>query len=242
MEELLERLGAAGYQRVSQVNTRGQFAVRGGIVDLYSWQSQLPIRIEFFGDDVESLREFDIDTQTSVRDLATVEILLGTPDEQAGVVRDYIGKEDLIAEIEPDPATPPPQIAISEGWIEQGPENFDAAFQDCAVGEFAVGDFMLVEAKRKQFMARLQEWRRERARIVIYFQTEGEIERFREIVGEPSALEGVELVEGTLSRGFCFAAANLVILSAAELFGRFAAHAVRRLQRRDRLAPPPEPD
>jgi transcription-repair coupling factor (superfamily II helicase) len=142
-------------------------------------------------------------------------------------------------------------IHVSEGWIngsgtsassdfldakEAIPpvEDFSGAFQDCGVGEFAVGDFMLVESKRAQFIARLNEWRRNNARIVIYFQTEGEIERFREIIGE-AALEGVYLVEGTLARGFCFPEKNLVLLSAAELFGRFAPHAVRRLQRAERF-------
>ncbi|PYJ75222.1 MAG: transcription-repair coupling factor, partial [Verrucomicrobia bacterium] len=50
MERLLEQLVAAGYERVAQVTTRGQFAVRGGIVDLYSWQVPLPVRLEFLGD------------------------------------------------------------------------------------------------------------------------------------------------------------------------------------------------
>ena len=48
------------------------------------------------------------------------------------------------------------------------------------------------------------------------------------------AIEGVDFVEGTLARGFCFPAANLVVLSAAELFGRFAAHPRRRLRRAER--------
>src|SRR5204862_2851622 len=103
MEEFLERLAASGYERVSQVTTRGQFAVRGGIVDLYSWQTSLPFRLEFFGDQIESLREFDIDTQTSVRDLRSVEILLdqGAMD-QSGHVRDYIPEGDLVIDIEPE--------------------------------------------------------------------------------------------------------------------------------------------
>src|SRR6266550_4954574 len=58
MEEFFERFATSGYERVSQVTTRGQFAVRGGIVDLYSWQAPLPFRLEFFGDQIESLREF----------------------------------------------------------------------------------------------------------------------------------------------------------------------------------------
>ena len=72
----MKTLSDARYERVAQVTTRGQFAVRGGILDLFSWQAQLPVRVEFFDDDIESLREFDIDTQTSVRHLRSVDILL----------------------------------------------------------------------------------------------------------------------------------------------------------------------
>ena len=239
MEQLLEKLSGSGYERVAQVTTRGQFAVRGGIVDLYSWQAPLPVRLEFFGDNVESLREFDIDTQTSVRDLRKIDILLGGAGDQSGFVRDYIGKEDLIIEIEPEEATENLTalsrqiVQISEGWIESGPEDFSSAFQDCDIGEFAVGDFLLAEAKRDQFIKRLNEWRKKKARIVTYFQTEGEIERFRELISA-DVLQDVDLVLGTLARGFCFPPADLVVLSAAELFGRFAPHARRRLYHAER--------
>jgi transcription-repair coupling factor (superfamily II helicase) len=232
MESLLEGLVRSSYERVAQVTTRGQFAVRGGIVDLYSWQAPMPFRVEFFGDQIESLREFDIDTQTSVRDLKSVDILLdqGALD-QSSQVRDYVSPNDLRIDIEPEEVSTA-QIQISEGWIETGPEDFSGAFQDCEIGEFAVGDLVLAEAKRAQFIEHLQEWRGNDAKIVIYFQTEGEIERFREIMA--GSIEGVNFVEGTLARGFCFPASNLVVLSAAELFGRFAAHPRRRLRRAER--------
>jgi transcription-repair coupling factor (superfamily II helicase) len=267
MENLLDQLVASGYERVAQVTTRGQFAVRGGILDVYSWQTPLPFRIEFFGDKVESLREFDIDTQTSVRDLRSIEILLnqGAAD-QSGFVRDYIAPNHLKIEIEPAEISDA-QIQISEGWIEHNGhsehsrgiplrnqktaardlgtslrfaqddiagkvEDFSGAFVDCDIGEFAAGDLVLAEAKRAQFVERLKEWRANDARIVIYFQTEGEIGRFREIMA--GAIDGVNFVEGVLARGFCFPAANLVVLSAAELFGRFAAHARRHLRRAER--------
>jgi transcription-repair coupling factor (superfamily II helicase) len=233
MQQLIENLSASGYERAAQVTTRGQFAVRGGIVDLYSWQAPLPVRIEFFGDNVESLREFDTDTQTSVRDLRKIDILLGAADDKSGTVRDYIGKDDLTIDIEPEENSQA-RIQISEGWIEDGPEDFSGAFQDCDIGEFAVGDFLLAEAKRDQFIKRLNQWRESKARIVVYFQTEGEIERFRELITDASRLGGIDLVLGTLARGFCFPTANLVILSAAELFGRFAPHARRRLYHAER--------
>src|SRR2546429_2287998 len=112
MEALVNLLVTAGYERVAQVTTRGQFAVRGGIVDLYSWQAPLPLRLEFFGDQIESLREFDIDTQTSVRDLGSVDILLGAavePDrlsfiDQSGRGRDYVAPNDLKIDIQPEKA------------------------------------------------------------------------------------------------------------------------------------------
>lgn len=233
MEHLIERLAGAGYERVAQVTTRGQFAVRGGIVDLYSWQASLPVRLEFLGDEIDSLREFDIDTQTSVRDLTSADILLGSTEDQSSFVRDYIGRDHLVIDIEPE-ETSKAHIQISEGWIEIGPEDFSGAFQDCEIGEFAIGDLILIEAKRAQFSARLEEWRAQKAKIVIYFQTEGEIERFREVMGENEALDDVDLLEGTLARGFCFPATNLVVLSAAELFGRLAAHPRRRLRRAER--------
>jgi transcription-repair coupling factor (superfamily II helicase) len=240
MEQFLEQLISGGYERVGQVTTRGQFAVRGGIVDLYSWQAPLPFRLEFFGDQIESLREFDIDTQTSLRNLGSVDILLGAAagpdrlsliDDRSGHVRDYVAPNDLTIDFEPEEISNA-QIQISEGWIETGPEDFSGAFQDCEIGEFAVGDLVLAEVKRAQFVERLKAWRADNAKMVIYFQTEGEIERFREIMA--GAIDGADFVEGTLARGFCFPAANLVVLSAAELFGRFAAHGRRHLHRAER--------
>ena len=159
--------------------------------------------------------------------------MLGSADDLSGFVRDYIARDHLRVAIEPE-ENDDAEIQISEGWIEQGPEDFSGAFQDSEVGEFAVGDFMLAEAKRAHFSARLKEWQAAGSRIVIYFQTEGEIERFREIMGDPT-LVGVELEEGTLARGFCFPAGSLVVLSGAELFGRFPTHGRRRLQRAERL-------
>jgi len=255
MADLLSALSSAGYERVVQVTTRGQFAVRGGIVDIFSWQTTLPFRIEFFGDEVESLREFDLDTQTSVRRREEASILLSAADDTTGYVRDYIADDALVIELDPElergaaampetPLRPGPEklvpafdIQISESWDSASPdapeEDFSGAFVECDVGEFAVGDFMLAETKRAQFIAHLKKWRGEQATVAIYFQTEGEIERFREIL--PSdALTDINLLEGTLSRGFCFPAGNLVILSANELLGRFPIHGRRRLRRAER--------
>jgi transcription-repair coupling factor (superfamily II helicase) len=234
LEGTIEALVAAGYDRAPQVATRGQFAVRGGIVDVFSWQAPRPVRIEYFGDDIESLREFDADTQTSVRNLQNVELLLEPAENQSARVRDYIASNHLRLEIEPDEENAEADILVSEGWLGNGTEDFRGSFDACDIGDFAVGDFMLVEAKRAQFSARLRDWRAADFRIVIYFQTEGEIERFREIMGDTIA--GIDLLEGTLPHGFVFPDGKLVVLSGAELFGRYTTHGRRRLQRAEQLS------
>lgn len=232
METLVSALVKACYERVAQVVVRGQFAVRGGIVDIFSWQAPLPWRAEFFGDDIESLREFDLDTQTSLRTRNDATVLLSAAEDASGTVRDYIEKRDLVIDLQPEENSTA-QIQISDGWIESGPEDFDGAFLECDIGEFSAGDFLLAEAKRALFAKRLQQWRDENASVIIYFQTEGEMERFRELMSA-DALTGIALVEGTLSSGFLFPAAKLVVLSANELIGRYPVHGRRRLQRAER--------
>src|SRR5437016_7073523 len=65
-EELITHLGSVGYTRTEMVELPGQFAVRGGIVDVFSPEAARPVRIELLGDTVESVREFDPRTQRSI--------------------------------------------------------------------------------------------------------------------------------------------------------------------------------
>ncbi len=71
----LERLYRTGYQRTDVVSAAGEFAVRGGILDVFAASADRPARIEFFGDDVESIRPFDLITQRSDGALEDLEIV-----------------------------------------------------------------------------------------------------------------------------------------------------------------------
>ncbi|UPT65930.1 MAG: hypothetical protein M0D57_15655 [Sphingobacteriales bacterium JAD_PAG50586_3] len=63
------------FERVDFVYEPGQFSVRGGIVDIFSFSNNLPYRVEFFGDDVESIRTFNPETQLSVEPLVSINII-----------------------------------------------------------------------------------------------------------------------------------------------------------------------
>ena len=73
--KLLEELVSLGYEHTDKVEQLGQFSARGGIVDVYPINLELPLRIEFFDNEVESIREFDINTQRSVKNIAKCDIL-----------------------------------------------------------------------------------------------------------------------------------------------------------------------
>src|SRR5579862_6412404 len=66
VEGLSEELALAGYERVERVDDRGQFAVRGGIVDVFPTTGREPLRVEFFGDEIESVRAFSPFTQRAL--------------------------------------------------------------------------------------------------------------------------------------------------------------------------------
>ena len=74
---LAERLALAGYERVERAEERGQFAVRGGIVDVYPVTGREPVRVELFGDEVEAIRAFSPFTQRALRALDAALLLSG---------------------------------------------------------------------------------------------------------------------------------------------------------------------
>ena len=66
MDEVKRRLVMLGYENVTVVESRGQFSVRGGIIDIYPLTEECPCRVEFFGDEIDSIRYFDESTQRSI--------------------------------------------------------------------------------------------------------------------------------------------------------------------------------
>ncbi|HEY8415685.1 MAG TPA: hypothetical protein VIK99_07935, partial [Thermaerobacter sp.] len=74
-DDLVARLVASGYERAEQVERPGEFAVRGGIVDVFPPTEERPVRIEFFDDEIESIRVFDVASQRSTGELRHVTLL-----------------------------------------------------------------------------------------------------------------------------------------------------------------------
>ena len=98
---LPKKLSAMGYIRADVVNLPGQFAIRGGIVDIYSPDALLPIRMELFGDDIDSLRSFDCESQMSVEKIDSAKILPVSSETARETMLSYAGEDYLIFADEP---------------------------------------------------------------------------------------------------------------------------------------------
>src|ERR1051325_628550 len=81
VEFVIDMLAQYGFERKDFVTDPGQFSVRGGIVDVYSFSNDYPYRIEFFGEDVETIRSFDPVTQLSVQKQSAISIIPNVEDK-----------------------------------------------------------------------------------------------------------------------------------------------------------------
>ena len=268
LEDIIARLEEADYERVPVVAERGQFAVRGGLLDVFSWQLAAPVRVEFFDLEVESIRTFDVNQQTSVATQEQASILLVKPGETRQFIklRALIAPGDLVIALDA-PDVPEANVVISEGEsaeeekadkkkaesaaeenakeeiTEQGNQKVESANASPTphsleafphpLGNFGTGDFVLQEARRTAFRQQVGEWQGHGWRVAMFFNTEGEIERFREIM--PEVAEQLDCRLGQINHGFTIPVLKLAILADAEVFGRYQHTRARRLFARERL-------
>ena len=100
LAEMEKQLSLLGYERVVQIEGKGQFAVRGGILDVFPLTEEMPVRIELWGDEVDSIRTFDVESQRSVENLQEIAICPAIEfpgEEQRGVsFLDYFAPESTL--------------------------------------------------------------------------------------------------------------------------------------------------
>jgi len=91
-----EVLESYGFEQVDYVYEPGQYAVRGSIIDVFSFSNEYPFRIDFFGDEVESLRIFDVETQLSKENPESISIISGKSGGRETTVLSYLNNTSLL--------------------------------------------------------------------------------------------------------------------------------------------------
>ena len=115
--ELADSLVASGYESAYTVTAAGQFARRGGILDLWPMQSELPVRLEFFGDEIDSMRTFDAASQRTVNPINKIFI---------PPAREYVYKSGKLTELNPGEISEyhiPQLHSNSENLLDYIPSN-----------------------------------------------------------------------------------------------------------------------
>ena len=97
MNETVRRLIDMGFGQVDYVYEPGQFSVRGSLLDVFSFSHELPLRIDFFGDEIDTIRSFNVETQLSERQEQQVSIVAQSGEDASGVsLLDFVGVDTML--------------------------------------------------------------------------------------------------------------------------------------------------
>ncbi|HEY7420449.1 MAG TPA: DEAD/DEAH box helicase, partial [Gaiellaceae bacterium] len=244
VDGLAESLALAGYERVERVDDRGQFAVRGGIVDVFPTTGREPLRVELFGDEIESIRAFSPFTQRALREIdgatiyaagerrrAEAEIRLPDEDEPPPVPTDLV----LPLDRPPDFVWQPDEVRSV--WEEEGLAPLSLA-GTTELDPFPSGQPFSFDAQRPALAARglseaeneLNGLLRQGLDVVVAFAHRGEAERQRHLLRrvEPAMLgpgvepEGLVFAVAPARRGFVWRDLGLALLPDTQVFRRKA--------------------
>ncbi|MCI0707322.1 MAG: transcription-repair coupling factor [Ignavibacteriae bacterium] len=270
-EPFLAKLVELGFERKEFVEGYGDFAVRGGIVDVFPFIGDNPVRVEFWGDSVESIREFDALSQRSIRRLEAAHILPGFwvpgfgSSAQGGHAEtphvslfDYL-KNDAILLLD-EPALLQKEV---DEFHKFGGERSSWEEVGSAVNRFARvvhSSFEFTDAIRfsstaqaslngniKLAVQRIRDLNEMKYEVLIACDTQEEERRLKELFDEEQTAPNEELQNDEARRsnfelrytlftdavhaGFTYPAANIVVLTEHEIFGRLKRQAIAKRTR-----------
>ena len=250
IDGLAASFALAGYERVDRVEDRGQFAVRGGIVDVFPSTGGEPLRVELFGDEIEQVRAFSPFTQRALRTLEHA-VVFPAAERSADLVDDEqrLVPRDLVAPVDRPPDLVWAADEVRAVWEEEGlaPIDLDGAAD---LDPFPRGQAFGFEGQRPALAARgmaeaeteLAGFTRAGLRVVVAFAHRGEAQRQQALLRKVAAGSlvsgeglsddaGVQFVVSPARRGFVSRELALALLPSTQVFRKRPRRADARLGR-----------
>jgi transcription-repair coupling factor (superfamily II helicase) len=239
VDRWLEQLVRSGYSATSAVAMPGEFARRGGIIDLFASDWETPVRVELFGDQLESIRRFDIDSQRSLESLEQVEMTVATVDSLGrDCITSYLHDDSWVVMIEPaqseevgkqflqrleDPGVCHPLPAL----LARLASRPLASLWTLAPGRSAAHCQVQVESIDR-LRGDMDHLRREIDQVagqgdfVLVSAGRGELERFSEVLSSTQTAQrgGLWMLLGDLAQGFHWADEQVTVVGSGDLLGR----------------------
>lgn len=254
-EELILKLNEYNYEKKDFVEEVGDFSVRGGIIDLFPENYDSPIRIEFFGETIDSIREFDITTQRSVKELQRIKIGINisskeelSETESSDTILDYISADTAVFIDEPEITS-----KYLEGLSYKNifPNNKSIFISRLPSGDF-INEYSLEEinfntspqpdfhSNLKLLYTNISEQLQSGVCVNILCSDEHQSERIRSLLEdyEINITEGkapgllsksdINYLSDSIQAGFIFPEAKITLYTEHQIFGRYFRQIKRR--------------
>jgi transcription-repair coupling factor (superfamily II helicase) len=233
-DRMIETFREYGYLETTLVSVRGELSIRGGILDIFPPEEDLPVRIEFFGDEIESLRFFDTDTQRTVREIGEIAIGPAAVPQEGPDLFGILDTNTLFLLNEPDDMHRHHPDIVSLLLDSNTSNLFSLPLQG---GGFhfpvrGAGGLGLLQEERKSLndcITKIRELRKSHF-ILMVCSSESQAKRLRELCAEEDfaapIMKNAEAIRsqaspvitnGVLSRGFSYG--NSIILTDRDIFG-----------------------
>jgi len=214
-QKLAEELTRGGYEKVDMVEVAGEFCLRGEILDVWSPNSGHPLRIVFFGEEIEEMRSFDPQTQRSIENVSEAKVVPAKlwDEEASSTIFDYL-REDTVIVL--DGVEFPPSAArwqFLQVYLSMLPERAAINFSTQSPPSF--------HGKIGFFCEEAWQWQKAGYQTYIFCNNEGERSRLEELLREQEKRVSPYFRIGNLNSGFIFPALKLVTVSEKEIFGRY---------------------
>lgn len=228
MHSLTEYLVNAGFVKVDFVYEPGQFSIRGGIADVFSFSHEEPYRIDFFGDEIDSLRVFDLETQLSKTRVDTVDILPAVqPKAEEATLMDYLPADALVAStdftlllhrLEDFSGKDLAEAVGSLPTIELAPRS---SFSACTKSVCNILPQPLFHKNFDLLTETLRQYQQDEYHIYILSDSKKQTDRIAAVLEEKEAGISFVPVDRTLHAGFVDNDAKICCFTDHELFERF---------------------
>ena len=229
-DTLKEKLAGKGFEKVDFVSAPGQYAIRGSIVDIFSYSDNQPYRISFWGDEVESIHKFNANTQLSIAETDQVQIiadLSADADNTGENILNILPKDSTLWLDSSDMYKEKPFFALTEGY--------QRVFLDIPVGtdaDSAVPFHIQPQPVFNKNFELLEEDIRSRIEngfsVTIFGDKEAQLARLRSILGQESGILPQFEAGKTVHRGFIDMDDKICCYSDHEIFDRFQRVNLRR--------------
>lgn len=232
-EDLKNQLAYNGFERENYVSKQGQFAVRGGILDIFPISLKNPIRVEFWGNEIDSIREFSLNNQRSIKEFEEInfisKVFHSMNTERTSDLFDYIPEDAIIIQIDKENlSTEDEEFIVPNKFITLNINSLGDS--DIKVNIKEQNNF---NSSIKQFTNHLQELTIKETKIILCADGKIHLSRMKELIQDALVMDdnsnlaspeqtinNIFWLDKTISQGFIAIDSNICIYTEHQLFNR----------------------